>query len=69
VNIGRQEKVVEVEVKGGVQSEAMSFLMLTMALPGFRPFGQVLEQFMMVWQRYTEKGSCSLALLSLPNSS
>ena len=30
---------------------AMSFLTSPIALPGLRPFGQVLVQFMMVWQR------------------
>ena len=29
----------------------MSFLMLPIALAGLRPFGQVLAQFRMVWQR------------------
>ena len=29
----------------------MSFLSSAMALPGLRPLGQVLVQFMMVWQR------------------
>ena len=29
------------------------FLMRAMALPGLRPLGHVLEQFMIVWQRYS----------------
>lgn len=29
----------------------MSFLISAMALAGFKPLGQVFEQFMMVWQR------------------
>lgn len=29
----------------------ISFLISAMASAGFRPFGQVREQFMMVWQR------------------
>lgn len=30
---------------------AIIFLISAIAFPGFRPFGQVLVQFMMVWQR------------------
>ncbi len=37
-------------------SNAMVFLIWAMARPGLRPLGQVLAQFMMVWQRYSEKG-------------
>lgn len=34
-----------------------------------RTLGQVLVQFMMVWQRYRENGSCSLARRSSVKSS
>ena len=37
----------------------ISFLISAIALAGFRPFGQVLVQFMMVWQRYSRNGSSS----------
>ena len=33
------------------------FLISAIALAGFSPFGQVLAQFMMVWQRYSLNGS------------
>ena len=48
---------------------AKSFLISAIARPGFRPFGQVLVQFIIVWQRYTENGSRSLSNLSLVFSS
>ena len=35
------------------------FLISAMALAGLSPLGQVLEQFMMVWQRYSLNGSSS----------
>ena len=40
-------------VGGDAQSRrsTMSFLISAIALAGFRPFGQVWAQFMMVWQR------------------
>ncbi len=37
----------------------INFLISAMASAGFRPFGQVREQFMMVWQRYSLNGSSS----------
>ncbi len=37
----------------------ISFLISAIAFAGFRPFGQVLVQFMMVWQRYSRNGSSS----------
>ena len=37
------------------------FLMRAMALPGLRPLGHVLEQFMIVWQRYSLKESSRAA--------
>ena len=39
------------------------------ALPGLRPLGQVLVQFMMVWQRYSLKESSSSARRSAVRSS
>ena len=33
------------------------FLIKAIALPGLRPLGHVLEQFMIVWQRYNLKES------------
>jgi hypothetical protein len=38
--------------------------MEAMALAGFKPFGQVLVQFIIVWQRYNLKGSSKLSNLS-----
>uniref|UniRef100_A0A182JLP4 Uncharacterized protein n=1 Tax=Anopheles atroparvus TaxID=41427 RepID=A0A182JLP4_ANOAO len=38
-----------------------SFLISAIALPGFRPFGHVRVQFMIVWHRYTLNGSFSLS--------
>ncbi len=35
----------------------ISFLISAIANAGFRPFGQVRAQFMMVWQRYSLNGS------------
>src|SRR3546814_11560221 len=35
----------------------ISFLISAIAFAGFSPFGQVLVQFMMVWQRYSRNGS------------
>jgi hypothetical protein len=35
----------------------INFLISPMALAGFSPLGQVLVQFMMVWQRYSRNGS------------
>ena len=35
------------------------FLISAIALAGFSPLGQVLAQFMMVWQRYSLNGSCN----------
>jgi hypothetical protein len=35
------------------------FLVSAIALAGFRPFGQVWVQFMIVWQRYRRNGSSS----------
>lgn len=40
-----------------------------MAGVGPHTLGQVLVQFMMVWQRYRENGSCSLARRSSVKSS
>ena len=34
-------------------------LIAPIALAGFNPFGQVLVQFMIVWQRYSLNGSSS----------
>jgi hypothetical protein len=50
---------VDIETRGGpsgghsAQSlrSTIIFFSSAMARPGFRPFGQVLAQFMMVWQR------------------
>ena len=44
-------------------------LISPIALPGFSPFGQVMVQFMMVWQRYSLNGSCSASSRSPVNSS
>ena len=44
-------------------------LISPIALPGFNPFGHVMVQFMMVWQRYSLKGSCSASSRSPVNSS
>src|SRR3546814_5953373 len=35
------------------------FLVSAIAFAGFRPFGQVFVQFMIVWQRYSLNGSSS----------
>src|SRR5690606_32569165 len=37
--------------------ETISFLVSAIALAGFSPLGQTWAQFMMVWQRYSLKGS------------
>ena len=37
----------------------ISFLISAIAFAGFRPFGQLSVQFMMVWQRYSSNGSSS----------
>ena len=39
----------------------ISCLISAIALAGFRPLGQVLAQFMMVWQRYSLNGSSRLS--------
>ena len=39
-------------------------LISPIALAGFKPFGQVLVQFMIVWQRYSLKVSSSSSSLS-----
>ena len=38
--------------KDNIYANAMLFLISAIAKPGFRPLGHVLEQFIMVWQRY-----------------
>jgi hypothetical protein len=35
----------------------ISFLISAIAFAGFKPFGQACAQFIIVWQRYKEKGS------------
>jgi len=48
-----------------IPRRAMSiFLVSAMALAGFSPLGQVLVQFMMVWQRYSLNGSSRSSSLS-----
>lgn len=42
---------VSVEDAFQATRSASSFLVSAIALAGFRPFGQTLAQFMMVWQR------------------
>src|SRR5690606_3393391 len=37
--------------------ETISFLVSAIALAGFSPLGQTWAQFMIVWQRYSLKGS------------
>merc|ERR1711939_1060298 len=42
-------------------AQCMFFLICAMAAPGFKCFGQVFVQFMMVWHRYTLKASLSFS--------
>src|SRR6185437_12733605 len=50
-------------LQGGVPTDhhtarfTISCLISPIACAGFRPLGQVLVQFMMVWQRYSRNGS------------
>ncbi len=52
-----------------VRRSTMSFLISAIALAGFRPFGQVRVQFMIVWQRYKRNGSSSSSRRSPVSSS
>ena len=45
------------KARGQTRRSAIIDLMLAIALAGLRPLGQVLAQFMMVWQRYSRNGS------------
>jgi cystathionine gamma-synthase len=45
----------------GHSDVTISFLISAIAFAGFRPFGQVLVQFMIVWQRYSRNGSSRLS--------
>ena len=46
------------------QLNAIVFLISAIALPGFKPFGQVREQFKMVWHRYRLMLLSSISLRS-----
>src|SRR5688572_264276 len=56
------EELVAKEVKGRRHDAFLSatiFFTSPIAFAGFSPFGQVLAQFMIVWQRYSLNGSSS----------
>jgi len=58
--VGRQQNINEFLIRqhGNYTTRSTIIcLMLAIALAGFRPLGQVLVQFMIVWQRYSLNGS------------
>ena len=48
---GRSVQPRGVAIRGHTCRAIIIFLISAMALAGLRPFGQVLAQFMIVWQR------------------
>jgi hypothetical protein len=65
----KEKKPILDEMSGIYYAKAIIFLISAMALPGFRPLGQVREQLRMVWQRYTLMLLSRAALRSAVRSS